>query len=101
MPCACSPEGTLLVVPGNSASGPRSPALAGAEDQNGFQPYALGYVELAGPGDRTKAGSRRGTISARLSVRHAHALKLDPFRKAGGDVLAYDLRTPPPGGELR
>ena len=66
---------------------PKSPPYAGAEDQNGFQPYAVGYVELAG---QVIVESRIETDDfARLSVGMPMRLKLVPFRKAGGDVLAY------------
>ena len=81
-----SPEGTLWSFTVQRFR-PKSPPYAGAEDQNGFQPYALGYVELAG---QVIVESRIETDDfARLSVGMPMRLKLVPFRKAGGDVLAY------------
>lgn len=66
---------------------PKSPPYAGAEDENSFQPYALGYVELAG---QVIVESRIETDDfARLSVGMPMRLKLVPFRKASGDLLAY------------
>ena len=66
---------------------PKSPPYAGAEDESGFTPYALGYVELQG--QVIVEGRIETDDFAALSVGMPMRLKLVPFRKAGGDVLAY------------
>jgi len=66
---------------------PKSPPYAGAEDEASFKPYALGYVELPG---QVIVESRIETEDfTALTVGMPMRLKLVPFRKAGGDVLAY------------
>ena len=66
---------------------PKSPPYAGAEDDTSFQAYALGYVEL--PGQVIVEGRIETSDFASLSIGMPMRLKLVPFRKAGGDVLAY------------
>jgi len=66
---------------------PKSPPDAGAEDEASFKAYALGYVEL--PGQVIVEGRIETDDFAALRVGMPMRLKLTPFRKAGGDVLAY------------
>ena len=66
---------------------PKSPPYAGAEDDKSFQPYALGYVEL--PGEVIVESRIETDDFAALKIGAPMRLKLVPFRKAGGDVLAY------------
>ncbi len=85
-PVRLSPEGRLWSFTVQRFR-PKSPPYAGAEDDRGFTPYALGYVELAG---QVIVESRIETDDfAALSVGMPMRLKLVPFHKAGGDVLAY------------
>jgi uncharacterized OB-fold protein len=81
-----SPEGTLWSFTVQRFR-PKSPPYAGAEDEASFQPYALGYIELAG--QVIVEGRIETDDFAALSVGMLMRLKLTPFRKAGGDVLAY------------
>jgi uncharacterized OB-fold protein len=85
-PVRLSPEGRLWSFTVQRFR-PKSPPYAGAEDDNSFKPYALGYVELAG---EVIVESRIETDDfASLSIGMPMRLKLTPFQKAGGDVLAY------------
>jgi uncharacterized protein len=85
-PVRLSPEGRLWSFTVQRFR-PKSPPYAGADDESSFKPYALGYVELAG---QVIVESRIETEDfASLSVGMPMRLKLVPFRKAGGDVLAY------------
>lgn len=66
---------------------PKSPPYAGADDDQSFQPYALGYVELPG---QVIVESRLETDDfARLKVGAPMRLKLTPFRTPEGEVLTY------------
>jgi uncharacterized OB-fold protein len=66
---------------------PKSPPYAGDDDETSFRPYALGYVELAG---QVIVESRIETDDfAALRVGMPMRLKLVPFRKIGGEALAY------------
>jgi uncharacterized OB-fold protein len=85
-PVRLSPEGQLWSFTVQRFR-PKSPPYAGADDESSFEPYALGYVELAG---QVIVESRIETEDfASLSVGMPMRLKLVPFHKAGGDVLAY------------
>ncbi len=85
-PVRLSPEGRLWSFTVQRFR-PKSPPYAGAEDDRSFTPYALGYVELAG---QVIVESRIEIDDfAALSVGMPMRLKLVPFHKAGGDVLAY------------
>jgi uncharacterized OB-fold protein len=85
-PVRLSPEGRLWSFTVQRFR-PKSPPYAGADDESSFKPYALGYVELAG---QVIVESRIETEDfTSLSVGMPMRLKLVPFRKAGGDVLAY------------
>jgi uncharacterized OB-fold protein len=66
---------------------PKSPPYAGADDEASFQPYALGYVEL--PGEVIVESRIETDDFATLKIGAPMRLKLVPFRKVGGDVLAY------------
>jgi uncharacterized OB-fold protein len=66
---------------------PKSPPYAGADDDKSFQPYALGYVEL--PGEVIVESRIETDDFAALKIGAPMRLKLVPFHKVGGDVLAY------------
>jgi len=67
---------------------PKSPPYAGADDEESFEPYALGYVELPG---QVIVESRLVTSElSSLQIGQPMRLTLTPFHKAGGEaVLAY------------
>jgi len=85
-PVRLSPEGRLWSFTVQRFR-PKSPPYAGADDDKSFQPYALGYVEL--PGEVIVEGRIDTDDFASLKIGAPMRLKLTPFRKAGGDVLAY------------
>jgi len=66
---------------------PKSPPYAGADDEKSFRPYALGYVEL--PGEVIVESRIETDDFTALKVGAPMRLKLVPFQKVGGDVLAY------------
>jgi uncharacterized OB-fold protein len=67
---------------------PKSPPYAGDDDENSFQPFAVGYVEL--PGEVIVEGRLEVADFASLEIGAPMRLVLTPFRKAGGEtVLAY------------
>jgi len=66
---------------------PKSPPYAGADDEKSFRPYALGYVEL--PGEVIVESRIETDDFAALKIGAPMRLKLVPFPKVGGDVLAY------------
>jgi len=67
---------------------PKSPPYAGAEDEKGFKPYALGYVEL--PGQVIVESRIQTDDFAELRVGMPMRLTLAPFEKAGGETrLTY------------
>lgn len=67
---------------------PKSPPYAGDDDEESFQPYALGYVEL--PGQVIVESRLNVADFASLDIGLPMRLVLTPFRKAGGaTVLAY------------
>ena len=81
-----SPEGTLWSFTVQRFR-PKSPPYAGADDEKSFRPYALGYVELPG---QVIVESRIDTADfAALRIGAPMRLKLVPFPKSGGEVLAY------------
>lgn len=81
-----SPEGTLWSFTIQRFR-PKSPPYAGAEDEPGFRPYALGYVEL--PGEVIVESRLETQDFAALKVGQPMRLKLVPFHRTGGDVLTY------------
>jgi uncharacterized OB-fold protein len=66
---------------------PKSPPYAGADDEQSFQPYALGYVEL--PGEVIVESRIETDDFSRLRVGQPMRLKLVPFRRTDGERLAY------------
>jgi uncharacterized OB-fold protein len=80
-----SPEGTLWSFTVQRFR-PKAP-YAGADDEQTFRPYALGYVEL--PGEVIVESRLETDDFARLTIGAPMRLKLVPFRKQGGDVLSY------------
>jgi uncharacterized OB-fold protein len=66
---------------------PKSPPYAGAEDEAGFRPYAVGYVEL--PGEVIVESRLEVDDFASLRVGAPMRLKLVPFQHADGEVLSY------------
>ena len=85
-PVRLSPQGTLWSFTIQRFR-PKSPPYAGDDDEQSFRPYALGYVELPG---EVIVESRIATDDfAALKVGQPMRLKLVPFRRRGGDVLAY------------
>lgn len=67
---------------------PKSPPYAGAEDEAGFRPYALGYVEL--PGEVIVESRIETDDFGGLRVGQPMRLTLVPFRRAGsGEALTY------------
>ena len=67
---------------------PKSPPYAGADDEESFQPYALGYVEL--PGEVIVEGRLLVADFAALRIGQPMRLVLTPFAKADGEtVTAY------------
>ena len=81
-----SPQGTLWSFTVQRFR-PKSPPYAGADDEKSFRPYALGYVELPG---QVIVESRIDTADfAALRIGAPMRLKLVPFPKSGGEVLAY------------
>jgi uncharacterized OB-fold protein len=87
-----SPEGTLWSFTVQRFR-PKSPPYAGADDDSGFRPYALGYVEL--PGEVIVESRLETEDFAALKVGQPMRLKLVPFRRAGGDVLTYAFEPAP------
>jgi len=85
-PVRLSPEGRLWSFTVQRFR-PKSPPYAGGDDEKSFRPYALGYVEL--PGEVIVEGRIDTDDFASLKVGAPMRLKLTPFRKTGGDVLAY------------
>ncbi|HEX7948427.1 MAG TPA: OB-fold domain-containing protein [Phenylobacterium sp.] len=66
---------------------PKSPPYAGADDEQTFRPYALGYVEL--PGEVIVESRIETDDFTSLTVGQPMRLKLVPFRHADGERLAY------------
>jgi uncharacterized OB-fold protein len=67
---------------------PKSPPYAGADDDDSFQPFALGYVEL--PGEVIVESRLLVCDFSALSVGQPMRLVLTPFERAGGEtVLTY------------
>ena len=85
-PVRLSPEGTLWSFTVQRFR-PKSPPYAGADDEQSFRPYALGYVEL--PGEVIVESRIETDDFAGLKVGQPMRLKLVPFAKDGGDVLSY------------
>jgi uncharacterized OB-fold protein len=83
---ALSPEGHLWSFTVQRFR-PKSPPYAGADDEQSFRPYALGYIELPG---EVIVESRIDTDDVSgLQVGRPMRLKLVPFAREGGEVLAY------------
>ncbi|CAN7308689.1 OB-fold domain-containing protein [Phenylobacterium sp. LjRoot225] len=97
-PCPGGPEGQLYDRVRLASEGvlwsftvqrfrPKEP-YAGADDEESFQPFALGYVEL--PGEVIVEGRFEVSDFSSLHIGQAMRLILTPFRKASGEtVLAY------------
>ena len=67
---------------------PKSPPYAGDDNEDSFQPFALGYIEL--PGEVIVETRLQVADFDKLKVGAPMRLVLTPFRKAGGEtVLAY------------
>ena len=66
---------------------PKSPPYAGDDDEKSFRPYSLGYVEL--PGEVIVESRIETDDFAGLKVGAPMRLKLVPFRRTDGEVLAY------------
>jgi uncharacterized OB-fold protein len=67
---------------------PKTPPYAGAEDEGGFTPYAVGYVELAG--EVIVEGRIRTADPDALKIGEPMRLVLEPFATADrGEVLSY------------
>jgi uncharacterized OB-fold protein len=89
-PVALSPEGRLWSFTVQRFR-PKSPPYAGVEDERGFRPYAVGYVELPG----------EVIVEARLEIDDFSALRvglpmtlaLAPFETADrGTAVSYVFR---------
>jgi uncharacterized OB-fold protein len=75
---------------------PKSPPYTGDDDEDTFQPFAVGYVEL--PGEVIVEGRLQVEDLASLRIGLPMRLVLTPFRKAGGEtVLAYAFEPAPEG----
>jgi len=85
-PVRLSPEGRLWSFTVQRFR-PKSPPYAGDDDEKSFRPYALGYVEL--PGEVIVESRIETNDFAALKIGAPMRLKLVPFRKTGGEVLAY------------
>ena len=81
-----SPEGALWSFTVQRFR-PKSPPYAGADDDQSFRPYALGYVEL--PGEVIVESRIETDDFAGLVVGQPMRLKLLPFAHVGGERLAY------------
>ena len=67
---------------------PKSPPYAGDDNEESFEPYALGYVEL--PGQVIVESRLNVADFASLTIGLPMRLVLTPFHKAGGEtVLAF------------
>lgn len=67
---------------------PKSPPYAGDDDEESFEPYAVGYVEL--PGEVIVESRLQAPDFSVLRIGLPVRLVLTPFRKAGGEtVMAY------------
>ncbi len=82
-----SPEGTLWSFTVQRFR-PKTPPYAGAEDERGFKPYAVGYIELPG---QVIVESRLQTADPEaLKIGEPMRLVLTPFATADrGEVTSY------------
>ncbi|WP_331504266.1 Zn-ribbon domain-containing OB-fold protein [Phenylobacterium sp.] len=85
-PTHLAPEGTLWSYTVQRFR-PKTPPYQGADDEESFRPFALGYVELPG---QVIVESRLATEDfGSLKVGMPMRLTLMPFHRAGGDVLTF------------
>jgi uncharacterized OB-fold protein len=69
---------------------PKSPPYAGSEGEQGFAPYAVGYVEL--PGQIVVESRLQVDNFAELEIGMRMQLDSNAFRHTDGDALTYVFR---------
>ena len=85
-PVRLAPEGVLWSFTVQRFR-PKSPPYDGADDEETFKPYAVGYVEL--PGEVIVESRLEVDDFAKLRIGMKVRLAIVPFRRTGGTALTY------------